>query len=78
MKNTQITIDCNNLHEPLKNLQSGNFFIAKNEYGEISLFLYIDNDCIINVETGEDFDTDDFDECEEIKILKKVKITVEE
>lgn len=77
MKNTQITVDCNNLHEPLENLQSGDFFLAKDDYDDIFMYLYIDNDCIIDMETIEEYDIEDFNELEEIKVFKKVIITTE-
>ena len=78
MESTKVIVDYNNDYDALKNLQSGNFFIAKNEYGEISLFLYIDNDCIIDIEEGTKVDKDYFSQYEGINILKKIKITIEE
>nr|DAD87220.1 MAG TPA: hypothetical protein [Siphoviridae sp. ctuUw41] len=78
MKNTQITVDCNNLHEPLENLQSGDFFLAKDDYDDIFMYLYIDNDCIIDIEEGTKVDKDYFSQYEEIRIVKKLKIIAEE
>ena len=78
MESTKVIVDYNDNYDALKNLQSGNFFIAKNGYGEISLFLYIDNDCIIDVEKGDKVDETYFSQYEGINILKKIKITIEE
>lgn len=78
MKNTQITVDCNNLHEPLENLQSGDFFLAKDDYDDIFMYLYIDNDCIIDIEEGTKVNKDYFSQYEEIRIVKKLKIIAEE
>lgn len=76
MENTQVTIDFTNFKNTTKDLNKGNYFIEENDLD--SLYLFINKKYIIDVETGEDFDIDDFDNVEKIKILKKVKITVEE
>ena len=76
MENTQVTIDFINFKNTIKDLKQGNYFFEKDDSD--NLYLYINKKYIINVKTGEDFDLEDFDNEEEIKILKKVKITVEE
>lgn len=78
MKNTQITVDCNNLHEPLENLQSGDFFLAKDDYDDIFMYLYMDDNNIIDIEEGIKVDKDYFSQYEEIRIVKKLKIIAEE
>lgn len=76
MESTQVIIDCTNFKNTIKDLNKGNYFIAKDDPN--NLYLFINRKYIINVGTGEDFGSRDFDSDEEIKILKKVKITVEE
>ena len=76
MEDTQVTIDFINFKNTIKDLKQGNYFLEKDNPN--NLYLYINKKYIINVKTGEDFDLGDFDEQEEIKILKKVKITIEE
>ena len=71
-----ITIDFINFKNTIKDLNKGNYFLVKNELDV--LYLFINKKYIINVKTGEDFDLEDFDNEEEIKILKKVKIIIEE
>lgn len=77
MENTKITVDYNNRYDAFTNLQCGDCFTTKNEFGA-SLFLYIDNDCIIDVEEKEKVDRDYFSQYEEIRIIKKLKIIIEE
>lgn len=76
MENTQVIIDFTNFKNTIKDLNKGNYFLEKDNPN--NLYLYINKKYIINAKTGEDFDLGDFDEQEEIKILKKVKIIVEE
>lgn len=76
MENTQVTIDFINFKNTIKDLKQGNYFFEKDDSD--NLYLYINKKYIINVKTGEDFDLEDFDNEEEIKILKKVKIIIEE
>lgn len=76
MENTQITIDFINFKNTIKDLNKGNYFIAKNDAN--NLYLYIDKKYILNVKTGQEFNLEDFDNEKEIKILKKVKIIIEE
>lgn len=76
MENTQVAIDFTNFKNTIKDLNKGNYFLEKGNPN--NLYLYINKKYIINVKTGEDFDLGDFDEQEEIKILKKVKIIIEE
>lgn len=76
MNDTEVTIDFTNFKNTIKDLNKGNYFLVKNELDV--LYLFINKKYIINVKTGEDFDIEDFDNEEEIKILKKVKIIVEE
>lgn len=76
MDDTEVTIDFTNFKNTTKDLKQGNYFLEKDDTD--NLYLYINKEYIINVKTGEDFDLKDFDNEEEIKILKKVKIIVEE
>lgn len=76
MDDTEVTIDFTNFKNTIKDLNKGNYFLVKNELDV--LYLFINKKYIINVKTGEDFDLEDFDNEEEIKILKKVKIIIEE
>lgn len=76
MDDTEVTIDFTNFKNTIKDLKQGNYFLVKNELDV--LYLFINKKYIINVKTGEDFDLEDFDNEEEIKILKKVKIIIEE
>lgn len=76
MDDTEVTIDFTNFKNTIKDLNKGNYFLVKNELDV--LYLFINKKYIINVKTGEDFDNEDFDNEEEIKILKKVKIIIEE
>ena len=71
MDDTEVTIDFTNFKNTIKDLNKGNYFLVKNELDV--LYLFINKKYIINVKTGEDFDNE-----EEIKILKKVKIIIEE
>ena len=75
MENTQVIIDFTNFKNTIKDLKQGNYFLKKDDTD--NLYLYINKEYIINVKTGEDFELEDFDNEEEIKILKKVKITTE-
>lgn len=77
MKNTKITVDYNYRYDIFKNLQCGDYFTLKNEY-DADLYLYIDNDCIINIEEGARVDRNYFLSYEEIRIVRKLKIIVEE
>ena len=76
MENTQVIIDFINFKNTMKDLKQGNYFFEKDDSD--TLYLYINKKYIINVKTGEDFDLEDFDNEEEIKILKKIKILIEE
>lgn len=76
MEDTQVTIDFINFKNTIKDLKQGNYFFEKDDSD--NLYLYINKKYIINVKTGEDFDLEDFDNEEEIKILKKIKILIEE
>lgn len=76
MEDTKVTIDFINFKNTMKDLKQGNYFFEKDDSD--NLYLYINKKYIINVKTGEDFDLEDFDEYGEIKILKKVKIIIEE
>nr|DAD87219.1 MAG TPA: hypothetical protein [Siphoviridae sp. ctuUw41] len=77
MEDTKVTIDFINFKNTIKDLKQGNYFLEKDD-PDNNLYLYINKKYIINVKTGEDFDFEDFDEYGEIKILKKVKIIIEE
>lgn len=77
MENTQVTINYNCKYDAFKLLQSGNYFIATDKYGSC-LFLYMDDNYIINIEEGGRVDKDYFSQFEEIKIIRKLKITIEE
>ena len=77
MENTKVTVDYNYMHDTFKDLQCGDYFTTKNEYGTY-LFLYIDDNCIINIEEGGKVDRSYFLHYESIKRLNKVKIIVEE
>ena len=77
MKNTKITVDYKYRHDAFKTLECGDYFTAKNEYGTY-LYLYIDDDCIINVEEGIKVYRDYFSTYEEIGIIQKLKISIEE
>lgn len=77
MEDTKVTIDFINFKNTIKDLKQGNYFLEKDD-PDNNLYLYINKKYIINVKTGEDFDLEDFDEYGEIKILKKVKIIIEE
>lgn len=76
MEDTQVTIDFINFKNTIKDLKQGNYFFEKDDSD--NLYLYINKKYIINVKTGEDFDLEDFDNGEEIKVLKKIKILIEE
>lgn len=76
MEDTKVIIDFTNFKNTIKDLKQGNYFLEKDDPD--NLYLYINKKYIINVKTGDDFDLEDFDNEEEIKILKKVKIIVEE
>lgn len=76
MEDTKVTIDFTNFKNTIKDLKQGNYFLEKDDPD--NLYLYINKKYIINVKTGDDFDLEDFDNEEEIKILKKVKIIIEE
>lgn len=76
MEDTKVTIDFTNFKNTIKDLKQGSYFLEKDNPDY--LYLYINKKYIINVKTGEDFDLEDFDNEEEIKILKKVKIIIEE
>lgn len=76
MENTQVIIDFTNFKNTIKDLNKGNYFLEKDNPN--NLYLYINKKYIINVKTGDDFDLEDFDNEEKIKILKKVKIIIEE
>ena len=76
MEDTQVTIDYINFKNTIKDLKQGNYFFEKDDSD--NLYLYINKKYIINVKTGEDFDLEDFDNGEEIKVLKKIKILIEE
>lgn len=75
MENTQVIIDFTNFKNTIKDLKQGNYFLEKDDTD--NLYLYINKEYIINVKTGEDFDLEDFDNEEEIKVFKKVIITTE-
>lgn len=77
MENTKVTVDYNYRYDAFKTLECGDYFTAKNEYGTY-LYLYIDDDCIINIEEGGKIDRDYFSTYEEIRIIKKLKIIIEE
>lgn len=77
MKDTQVTVDYNYRHDAFKTLECGDYFTTKNEYGTY-LYLYINDNCIINVEEGTQVDRDYFSTYEEIRIIKKLKIMIEE
>lgn len=76
MEDTKVIIDFINFKNTMKDLKQGNYFFEKDDSD--TLYLYINKKYIINVKTGEDFDLEDFDNEEEIKILKKIKILIEE
>lgn len=77
MTNTKVTVDYNYRHDAFKTLECGDYFTAKNEYGTY-LYLYINDDCIMNVEEGIQVYRDYFSTYEEIRIIKKLKIIIEE
>lgn len=77
MANTKITVDYNCKYNTFKTLQCGDYFTATDTYGTY-LFLYIDDDCIISVNEGDKVDKDYFAPDDEIRIIKKLKITIEE
>lgn len=77
MEKQKVTINYNCKYDAFKFLQCGNYFVAKDKYGSC-LFLYIDDNCIINIEEGGKVDKDYFSQFEEIEIIKKLKITIEE
>lgn len=77
MENTKITINYNYKHDVFKTLQCGDYFTLKNEYGT-HLYLYIDDDCIMNIEEGIKVYKNYFAQDDEIKIVRKLKITIEE
>ena len=76
MEDTKVIIDFINFKNTIKDLKQGNYFLEKDDSD--NLYLYINKKYFINLKTGEDFDLEDFDNEEEIKILKKVKIIIEE
>ena len=77
MENTKITIDYNYKYNTFKILQSGDYFTATDTYGTY-LFLYVDNDCIINIMEGDRVDKDYFASDDEIRIARKLNIVIEE
>lgn len=77
MENTKVTVDYNCKYNTFKTLQCGDYFTATDSYG-VHLFLYIDDNCIISVEDGDKVDKDYFAPDDEIRIVRKLKITIEE
>ena len=77
MRNTKVIVDKSNAQNYFSDLQQGDYFVVADEYGDWFLYLYIDTNCIINVEDGEKVDTDFFSQFNEIKLIKEIKITIE-
>ena len=77
MTNTKVTVDYKYRYDNFKTLECGDYFTAKNEYGT-HLYLYINDDCIMNIEEGIQLYRDYFSTYEEIRIIKKLKISIEE
>ena len=78
MEGTKVEINFMKFDNTMNDLDRGDYFITKDDPTRLYLFLNIK--CVVDVETGEDFDVGDFEDCgefQEIQILEKVKITVE-
>lgn len=78
MEDTEVEINFIKFDNTMNDLKRGDYFITKEDPTRLYLFLTIK--CIVDIETGDAFDTKDFEDCgehEEIRILEKVKITVE-
>lgn len=77
MEGTEIVINFAKAAEITKELHNGDYFFATDEFNRPSLFLFVNENCIIDMETTEEYDIEDFNELEEIKVFKKVIITTE-
>lgn len=77
MEGTEIVINFVKAAEITKELHSGDYFFATDEFNRPSLFLFVNENCIIDMETTEEYGIEDFNELEEIKVFKKVIITTE-
>lgn len=71
MEGTEIVINFAKAAEITKELHNGDYFFATDEFNRPSLFLFVNENCIIDMETTEEYDI------EEIKVFKKVIITTE-
>lgn len=75
---TKVIINYDTNYDTVGDLQDGDYFIQKDDCNSSCLFLYVNENCIIELETGTKIEPTYFGDCDEIEIVKKINITVEE
>lgn len=78
MKTTKAKIKFFRNFKTINNLSNGDYFIIRSE-NLIALFLFANENCIIDMDTGIQINLDEIgiDELDEIEIVKKITISVE-
>ena len=78
MKTTKTEINFFRNFKTVNNLSNGDYFIIRSK-NLIALFLFANENCIIDMDTGKPINLDKIgiDELDEIEIVKKITITVE-
>lgn len=74
---TKTIVNYDTSHDTVGDLQDGDYFVQTDEYNNPCLFLYVNENCIIELETGIAIEPTYFEDDDEIEIVKKVNITVE-
>ena len=75
---TKVAINYDTGYDTVEDLQTGDYFIYTDGNAEPTLHLYINEKCIIDVEEGALIEPTYFNDYDEIKIIEKVNITIEE
>ena len=78
MDSTKVTVFYNKSCNTVEDLKDGDYFVSTDEYNEQTLYLYVNKDCIIDIEKGIEIEPTYFELDDEIEIVKKMNITVEE
>ena len=73
----KVIVNYDTSHDTVGDLQDGDYFVQTDEYDEQILYLYVNENCIIDIEKGIEIEPTYFEDDDEIEIVKKVNITVE-